>query len=339
MRAGRFVWVIAPLLLLVGAFVRTLRAEAPAVVWRMHSEIASVLADKARATPAADLVSAPVSSGAHHQINVVRRTKPQGAIAHNVGSEIHSIMEGSGTLVTDGTIVRPAGAERGGGRIDGGVRRQVVKGDVVLVPPATPHWYEAIDGTITYLEIRFDVGAAKNAPAVFMKDTDLRKVLTERGAAANAPLMFSSPVTRGDKYQANVVRRTKAQGGGAHELGTEVHQILDGAGTLVVGGTIVRPAGSNGPATIDGGESRRVEPGDVIFIPANTPHWYKDVASGGISYLEVRFRPLDAVGARAWRSRPRVGSVSSRAFASRLASSVGHRTRQRAGLGRRRRGR
>jgi mannose-6-phosphate isomerase-like protein (cupin superfamily) len=289
MRAGRFIQVIAAVTMLAVAFALTPRAEGPAVVWRMHSEIASVLADKARATPAAELTSAPVTSGPHHQINVVRRTKPQGAIAHAIGSEIHSVMDGSGTLVTGGTIVRPAGAERGGGRIDNGVRRRIAKGDVVLVPPGTPHWYEGIDGTITYLEMRFDVGAAKNAPAIFMSEMDLRKVLTERGAVPDAPLMFSSPVTRGDKYQANIVRRTKAQGGGAHELGTEVHQILDGAGTLVVGGTIVRPTSSNGPATIDGGESRRVEPGDVIFIPANTPHWYKDVAAGGISYLEVRF--------------------------------------------------
>ena len=28
--------------------------------------------------------------------------------------------------------------------------------------------------------------------------------------------------------------------------------------------------------------------GDVVFIPAGTPHWYKDVEES-VTYLEVRF--------------------------------------------------
>ena len=35
-----------------------------------------------------------------------------------------------------------------------GVTRKVAKGDVIVVPPGTPHWFIAIDGTITYLESR-----------------------------------------------------------------------------------------------------------------------------------------------------------------------------------------
>jgi quercetin dioxygenase-like cupin family protein len=41
-------------------------------------------------------------------------------------------------------------------------------------------------------------------------------------------------------------------------------------------------------AVIQDGESRHVVKGDVILIPENTPHWYKDV-EGSITYLEVRF--------------------------------------------------
>jgi mannose-6-phosphate isomerase-like protein (cupin superfamily) len=268
----------------------TLAAQAPAVTYRSHSEIASVLREKGKATPAPVMVSAPVSAGDHYQINVVHRTTPQGAIAHQVGSEIHSIMDGSGTLVTGGTLVRPSGGgAQAPGRIEGGVRQHVQKGDVVLVPPQTPHWYEQMDGTITYLEIRFDVGAPVNQPATFMSNLNLRKVLTERAAAPNAPLMVSSPITSAPKYQANVVHRSKPQGVAQHELGTEVHQIIEGSGTFVTGGTVVRPAaGAQGVSTITGGESRHVQPGDVVFVPANTPHWYKDL-DGPISYLEVRF--------------------------------------------------
>jgi quercetin dioxygenase-like cupin family protein len=26
---------------------------------------------------------------------------------------------------------------------------------VVIIPPNTPHWYKAVDGAITYLDVRF----------------------------------------------------------------------------------------------------------------------------------------------------------------------------------------
>ena len=35
--------------------------------------------------------------------------------------------------------------------------RKVSKGDVILIPAGTPHWYRDLDGTITYLEVRFDL--------------------------------------------------------------------------------------------------------------------------------------------------------------------------------------
>ncbi len=267
-----------------------LTAESAPAVYKTWKELTGVLVERGKATPAPEMVAANVNSnGSKYQINVVRRMTPQGAIAHAVGSEIHSIIEGSGTLVTGGTIVRAAGAARGAGTIDGGVSRHVSKGDVILVPPGTPHWYQSIDGQqITYLETRFDVGAPSNGPAVYLSDADWHRTLAARGQATPAPLMFSASLGRGDKFGANIVRRTKAQGGGAHELGTEVHHVLEGSGTLVTGGTVVRKEGPNGPATIEGGISRHVEAGDVVLVPANLPHWYKDV-NGSITYLEMRF--------------------------------------------------
>ena len=259
------------------------------VVFKSAAEWSAQLAEKAKAAPA-DLVSTPVKDGDKYHISVVRRTKPQGAIAHTAGTEIHSVIDGAATFVTDGTIVRtPAGAERGPGSIQNGTSRRVSAGDITVVPPQTPHWYPSIDGVVTYLEIRFDVGAPNGAPSAFLSQAESRATLAGKAAATPAPLLFDAPVARAEKYQANVVKRTKAQGGAAHETGSEVHQILEGTGTLVTGGTLVRPAaGSGGVATITGGESRRVQKGDVVLIPAGTPHWYKEI-DGTITYLEVRF--------------------------------------------------
>ncbi len=37
------------------------------------------------------------------------------------------------------------------------LNRRVAKGDVILVPAGTPHWYRDLEGSLTYLEVRFDL--------------------------------------------------------------------------------------------------------------------------------------------------------------------------------------
>jgi mannose-6-phosphate isomerase-like protein (cupin superfamily) len=102
------------------------------------------------------MTTSAVSNTDQYRINIVRRDRAAGAIAHPGNTELHYIIEGAGTVVTGGTIVPGAGGGRGGAAtIENGVTRHVSKGDVVIIPPNTPHWYKAVDGQITYLEVRF----------------------------------------------------------------------------------------------------------------------------------------------------------------------------------------
>ncbi|HET6958183.1 MAG TPA: hypothetical protein VFI56_16420 [Vicinamibacterales bacterium] len=126
--------------------------SAPAT-YLSDAELMATLKESAKAAP--DMHTAPVQNTDHYRINVVERTKPQGAIAHPGFIEVHHIISGAGTLVTGGTIVRAAGAPAGSATIDGGQTRHVAKGDVVLVPAGAPHWYKDLEGTLTYLEVRF----------------------------------------------------------------------------------------------------------------------------------------------------------------------------------------
>jgi len=129
--------------------------------------------------------------------------------------------------------------------------------------------------------------APSTAPAIYLSEAELMATLKE--SAKTAPAMHTAPVKLAEHYRINIVRRTTGQGAIAHPDGTEVHHIIEGAATLVTGGTIVRAAGAAaGSASIEGGQSRRVSKGDVILVPAGTPHWYKDL-EGPITYLEVRF--------------------------------------------------
>ena len=118
--------------------------------------------------------------------------------------------------------------------------------------------------------------ATTPAPAIYLSEASLMATLKE--AEKTAPAMHTAPVKLAEHYRINIVRRTSGQGAIAHPDGTELHHIIEGAATFVTGGTIVRPAGGGrrGTATIEGGESRRVAKGDVILVPAGTPHWYKD---------------------------------------------------------------
>ena len=124
------------------------------------------------------------------------------------------------------------------------------------------------------------------SPGTFRAGADLMAAL--KNATASAAGMSTSAVSNTDQYRINIVRRADAAGAIAHAGNTELHFVIDGAATIVTGGTIVRPAGGAGSATIQNGETRHMVKGDVIVIPANSPHWYKEV-EGSITYLEVRF--------------------------------------------------
>ncbi|MEQ8955276.1 MAG: hypothetical protein RL120_14185 [Gammaproteobacteria bacterium] len=122
-------------------------------------------------------------------------------------------------------------------------------------------------------------------PADYWNASDLAKALEQ--AATERPAMAVSRLTNADDIRINLIRRTEAAGAIVHRVGTELHYITGGAGTLVTGGVVIR-ADSGGPGRIEGGMARRVSTGDAILIPEGTPHQYTEV-EGFVSYLEVRY--------------------------------------------------
>jgi mannose-6-phosphate isomerase-like protein (cupin superfamily) len=142
------------LLAALGALLFATSADQPqsaSAIYKSNADLNAAL-KAGQATP--DMLTSPVSLEDRHRINLIKRTKPAGAVAHEGFAELHHIVDGSGTIVTGGTILRPSGG-RGGATIQDGVSRRVAKGDVVLVPPGMPHWYKELDGPITYLEVRW----------------------------------------------------------------------------------------------------------------------------------------------------------------------------------------
>jgi glc operon protein GlcG len=76
-----------------------------------------------------------------------------------------------------------------------------------------------------------------------------------------------------------------------HDKETDVFYIVEGSATLVTGGKMVggrttRPGQWLGTG-IEGGTTQQVKKGDVMVIPAGTPHWFKEVPQS-VSYFVVK---------------------------------------------------
>jgi mannose-6-phosphate isomerase-like protein (cupin superfamily) len=82
-------------------------------------------------------------------------------------------------------------------------------------------------------------------------------------------------------------RSTCPQQGCSHKNYTAVVIVTSGAATLVVGGTTKAASPDKfGGREVQGGESHRINAGDVFIMPPDTMHWYRDVAAP-FRYIEV----------------------------------------------------
>src|SRR5262249_28583249 len=99
------------------------------------------------------------------------------------------------------------------------------------------------------------------------------------------------PFITADRYLVMSVKRVEPGQSEIHAKETDVFYVIDGAATLVTGGTIVdgkttEPDQIRGKS-IKGGETRRLAKGDVMTIPKGTPHWISAV-EGSITYFLVK---------------------------------------------------
>ncbi|HQZ38466.1 MAG TPA: hypothetical protein PLH72_05450 [Vicinamibacterales bacterium] len=142
--------------------------------------------------------------------------------------------------------------------------------------------------------------AAPAVPATFITAAELEAVVTEQVPknVVDQPLR-ASEVPGGKASVASLYRTKPEVSSLIHNDVTETYYIVKGSGMLVTGGSLGDPkptdltrvnAGMSQTGVRQGGESRRVGPGDIIIIPAGTPHGFSQL-DGPISYLVYRFEP------------------------------------------------
>ena len=113
----------------------------PTVATQMTAaELSAALAKLGTERPNA---SVRVFSLAPYTINVEHRAPlAQAASVHADEHELFYVVEGSGTMVTGGTLL----PENKG--IEGGTPHKLNKGDFLMVPKGVPHWFSQIDAPV-----------------------------------------------------------------------------------------------------------------------------------------------------------------------------------------------
>ena len=144
------------------------------VVFVAHDAFAKALAAPGKGVGLVTL--AAVRSG-NDRVNIDELKRidatAEGPVSHTNVTEIYYILDGGGVMETGGKIddakpmvdkagkpVNPAniGPSLRGTKMSGGTQHHVGVGDVVVIPPGMPHRFLSLDGSVTYIAVRFNPG-------------------------------------------------------------------------------------------------------------------------------------------------------------------------------------
>ena len=95
--------------------------------------------------------------GRNYMVHASHREGAGMAEVHELDADIIYVLDGSATFVTGGTaddLKATAPHELRGSGIRGGETRQIAKGDVLIVPKGTPHWFQEVKGPFDYYVVK-----------------------------------------------------------------------------------------------------------------------------------------------------------------------------------------
>ena len=129
------------------------------------------------------------------------------------------------------------------------------------------------------------VVSADGVPTVvtYVPNSKVTEVMTKGGEIVN------------DKGLIILANRRGAGEVEVHDKTNHIFIIVEGEATFVTGGTLVDARdtvpGQRRAPSVQGGDSHHLTKGDVITIPAKTPHWFKEVPTKTIAYYAINTEP------------------------------------------------
>jgi mannose-6-phosphate isomerase-like protein (cupin superfamily) len=132
-------------------------AEKPTKTFTSSSDVMALIAQaKSEHKDGQALVTEPMLELGSYDGHLEYRASVGAAAVHEKEAEIFYVIDGSATLVTGGKLVketRTNPTNLSGSGIDGGMSRNIAKGDFILVPENTPHWFSSIDGVLVLFSV------------------------------------------------------------------------------------------------------------------------------------------------------------------------------------------
>ena len=135
--------------------------------------------------------------------------------------------------------------------------------------------------TVTFLAAMMASSAmaqqAAPAATTFMNNKEIMGLIDKAKAdrKGDAPLV-AEPILTLAPYRAQLEYRPGTSPAAVHEKDAELMVVLEGTGDIVTGGKLVDERRTNannlGGPSITGGKSQSVVKGDMLIVPANTPH-------------------------------------------------------------------
>jgi mannose-6-phosphate isomerase-like protein (cupin superfamily) len=125
------------------------------------------------------------------------------------------------------------------------------------------------------------VVSADGVPTVvtYVPNSKVTEVMTKGGEIVN------------DKGLIILANRRGAGEVEVHDKTNHIFIIVEGEATFVTGGTLVgarnTAPGQIRAANLTGGQTHLLKKGDVITVPAKTPHWWKEVPTKTIAYYAI----------------------------------------------------
>jgi mannose-6-phosphate isomerase-like protein (cupin superfamily) len=153
-------------LITVASVAWSQQSTPPTKTYSSAADVAALMAQaKAEHKDGQPIVAKNILELAPYGANLEYRSSVGPAAVHEKEAEMFYVIDGSATLMTGGKLAnekRTNAANLTGTGIEGGKSQAVAKGDFVIVPENTPHWFSAINGTIVLMSLHVPRPSAPN---------------------------------------------------------------------------------------------------------------------------------------------------------------------------------
>jgi mannose-6-phosphate isomerase-like protein (cupin superfamily) len=236
--------------------------------------------------------------GGKFNVNIRRIRNAETALIHPNTIDVWVVLDGGGTMTTGGRVEQ--------GKIVGGESNPLKVGDVCFVPAGVPHGVSGVNGSITWLNVRWDVdypagatlgagtltppAAAPGRPgfkpleyapadrAIYIPKEKLATYIGQMETQKQATLRM----IEGGHFNVNI-RRVKEPSAEHHPVTADTWVLLEGGGIVTTGFE------RKGNAPVAGtGVSSFARVGDLFFVPANLTHGFSAVDSVA-AWLNIRW--------------------------------------------------